>query len=286
LPEAVKRRIAASIIVLCGALAGAFFASARVAWAGDAVTPSPHGTPSAIEQESADVDPTSPTEAWTFIGAYTGATYGPGDLRLLQIIPREEILRIGSSLLRATLPPIRTIQGVDSGFGDAQLFYLFAHHIPQGRLGIGFDISAPTASSTLLGSGKWSIGPSVGFAKMNRKARFIGGALLQTFFSVAGPSWRHAQSLVAFQPIAVAQLGNGWSLRSADSTWTFDMERGSSIMPLSLGVGKLTHIGKQTFNFILSDEATVVHANAPNAPKNTLRFYIRIIYPRDYERSL
>ena len=264
----------------------ASFGSTRSARAADTATPSPHASPSTIEQESADVDPTSPTEAWTFIGAYTGSTYGPGDLRLLQIIPREEILRIGTSLLRATLPPIRTIQGVDSGFGDAQVFYLFSHHITQGRLGVGFDVSVPTASDANLGSGKWSVGPSVGFVKLNRKARFIGGALLQTFFSVAGPSWRRAQSLVAFQPILVAQLGGGWSLRSADSTWTFDLERGNSIMPLSLGVGKLQHIGKQTFNFILSDEATVVHANAPNAPKNTLRFFIRIIYPRDYKGSV
>jgi hypothetical protein len=274
------------VIALCAVLAVAALSSARPARAADTATPAPHGTPSTIEQESADVDPTSPTEAWTFIGAYTGSTYGPGDLRLLQIIPREEILRIGTSLLRATLPPIRTIQGVDSGFGDAQVFYLFAHHISQGRLGIGFDLSVPTASDALLGSGKWSIGPSVGFVKLNRKARFVGGALLQTFFSVAGPSWRRAQSLVAFQPILVTQLGSGWSLRSADSTWTFDMERGASIMPLSLGISKLAHVGKQTLNFILSDEATVVHANAPNAPKNTLRFFIRIIYPRDYTRSV
>jgi hypothetical protein len=282
----VKKLGGACVNALCTVLAVGVFAAAPAARAADSATPAPHGTPSTIEQESADVDPTSPTEAWTFIGAYTGSTYGPGDLRLLQIIPREEILRIGTSLLRATLPPIRTIQGVDSGFGDAQVFYLFAHHIAQGRLGIGFDVSVPTASSADLGSGKWSIGPSVGFVKLNRKARFIGGALLQTFFSVAGPSWRHAQSLIAFQPILVAQLRGGWSLRSADSTWTFDMERGASIMPLSLGISKLAHIGKQTFNFILSDEATVVHANAPNAPKNTLRFFIRIIYPRDYTRSV
>jgi hypothetical protein len=92
--------------------------------------------------------------------------------------------------------------------------------------------------------------------------------------------------LAALQPIMVAQLGSGWSVRSADSTWTFDMQRGSSIVPVSLGVGKLVHIGKQTFSLILSDEATVVHANAPNAPKNTMRFFIRIIYPRDYTKTL
>ena len=280
------RRLVAAFAIVLGPLLtvpSLFSCGARAA---DVATPAPLGTPSAVEQESADVDPTSPTEAWTFVGAYTGSTYGPGNLRLLQIIPREEILRIGTSLLRATLPPIRTINGVDSGFGDAQLFYLFAQHVSQGRLGIGFDLSVPTASSVTLGSGKWSVGPSVGYAKLNRKARVIGGALIQTFFSVAGPSWRRAQSLAAVQPVLVAQLRSGWSVRSADSTWTFDMQRGASIMPLSLGIGKLARIGKQTFNFVLSDEATVVHANAPNAPKNTVRFNIRIIYPRDYSKAL
>ncbi len=282
----MRKLVAAFVIALCPLLALATPFRPPEAQAADSATPAPHGVPSTIEQESADVDPTSPTEAWTFIGAYTGSTYGPGDLRLLQIIPREEILRVGSTLLRATLPPIRTINGVDSGFGDAQLFYLFAQHVSQGRLGIGFDLSVPTASDPTLGSGKWSVGPSVGYAKINRKARLIGGALIQTFFSVAGPSWRRSQSLVAVQPVVVAQLGSGWSVRSADATWTFDMQRGASIVPVSLGVGKLAHIGKQSFNFILSDEMTVVHANAPNAPKNTVRFQIRIIYPRDYSRSV
>jgi hypothetical protein len=272
--------------VLAVLLVIASLRATNAAQVADAASPAPSTTPSLIEQQSADVDPTSPVEAWTFAGVYTGSTYGPGNFRSLQIIPREEVLRLGTSLLRATLPPIRTIQGVDSGFGDAQLFYLFAHDVPHGRLGIGFSTLFPTATDPKLGTGKWSIGPSAAYVKLNRKARFLGGFLVQSFFSFAGPSWRHSVSTVALQPVFVKQLAAGWSLRSADATWTFDLQRGSSIVPISLGVGKLLHVGAQTLNVVLADEATLVHANAPNAPKNTARLIIRIMYPRNYRRTL
>jgi len=33
---------------------------------------------------------------------------------------------------------------------------------------------------------------------------------------------------------------------------------------------------------VLADGATLIHAHAPNAPKNLLKFLIRVTYPRNY----
>lgn len=245
-------------------------------------TAAPSASPLPIEVESADVDPTSPVKAWTVLGTYTGATYGPGNFPVTQILAREEVLRVGSSLLRATLPPVVTIRGVDSGFGDAVVFYLATRRTATRGLGIGLSGTFPTATDARLGTGKWNLGPSVAYAAIDRSSRLLAGFLVQSFFSYAGPSWRHSQSLVTFQPAVVKQLGGGWSVRSADATWAFDLERGSSVVPLSFGVGKLVKLGQQTLNIVLVDVGTVVHANAPNAPKNTLKLLFRIMYPRRY----
>jgi hypothetical protein len=244
--------------------------------------PTPAATTLPVEQESADVDPTSPIKAWTLIGAYTGATYGPGNLPITQIVAREEVLRLGSSLVRATLPPVVTVRGVTGGLGDAVVFYLATRRSAARGFGVGLSATFPTASDPRLGTGKWNAGPSVAFAAINRSSRILAGFLMQSFFSYAGPSWRRDQSLVTFQPAIVKQLGSGWSIRSADATWAFDLERGSSIVPISLGVGKLFKIGQQSLNVVLVDVGTVVHANAPNAPKNTVKLLFRVMYPRHY----
>lgn len=244
--------------------------------------PSATSTPPALEQESADVDPTSPIKAWTLLGTYTGATYGPGNLPVTQIVAREEVLRLGSSLVRATLPPIVTVRGVTGGLGDAVVFYLATRRNATQGFGIGLSATFPTASDPRLGTGKWNAGPSVAYAAINRSSRMLAGFLVQSFFSYAGPTSRRDQSLVTFQPAVVKQLPGGWSLRSADATWAFDLERGSSILPISFGVGKLFRIGAQTLNVVLVDVGTVVHANAPNAPKNTVKLLFRVMYPRRY----
>ena len=244
--------------------------------------PAATSTPPPLEEESADVDPTSPIKAWTLLGTYTGATYGPGNLPVTQIVAREEVLRLGNSLVRATLPPVVTVRGVTGGLGDAVVFYLATRRNATQGFGLGLSATFPTASDPRLGTGKWNAGPSVAFAAINRSSHMLAGFLVQSFFSYAGPSWRRDQSLVTFQPAVVKQLPGGWSLRSADATWAFDLERGSSIIPISFGIGKLFKVGDQSLNVVLVDVGTVVHANAPNAPKNTLKLLFRVMYPRRY----
>jgi hypothetical protein len=258
--------------------------AAQVATPSPSAAPSPAvaSSPTPAEVEGSDVNPLGLVRAWSLVGLYTGSSYAPGDLRATQIVLREAVARLGQSLLRATLPTMIDVQNGASGFGDAQVFYFFESPVRNGRFGIGPSISVPTASNAALGSGKWSIGPAAGYLVAAKKARIVSGFLMQSFFSVAGPSWRKPQSLVYFQPLLVHDLGAGWSLRSVDATWAFDMQRGSSIMPLSLGVGKMIHAGGQTFVVALSDIATVVHANAPRAPKNAVKLNISIVYPKAF----
>ncbi|MBV8283595.1 MAG: hypothetical protein JO175_03040 [Candidatus Eremiobacteraeota bacterium] len=181
---------------------------------------------------------------------------------------------------------MNVINGVDSGFGDMQTFYQFVNrYSASSATGIGLSAWIPTASDPNFGTGRWSIGPSTSFINVNRRAGYFDGFLMQSFFSFAGPAARGTQSLVTFQPAFVKLLGSGWSLRSADATWQFDLAHGSTVMPLSLGFGKLVRMKSQAINFVLADSVTVVHANGPAAPKNTVRFLVRVIYPGNYSRA-
>jgi hypothetical protein len=139
------------------------------------------------------------------VTAYSGASYAPGNLSLWQFIPREATVQLGGSLLRASLPRWQSIEGGSSGWGDAQLFYLVPKRVRNGRFGGGLSMWIPVASNPNLGTGKWSIGPSVGYGGVNPASRMFIGFLVQSFFSVAGPSWRQAQSLILFQPIMIKE---------------------------------------------------------------------------------
>lgn len=239
--------------------------------------PAPTATPLAAIPGSEGVDPTTPTRDWTLLTVYTGSSYAPGDLRLWQYIPREEVLRVGKSLLRATLPSWTSVVGGPSGWGDSQAFYLFATHTAHGGYGPGVSMWFPTAGSPKLGTGKWSVGPSFGYVNADVRSKLFVGFLTQSFFSFAGPSWRKNQSLILFQPLFVKGLGKGWSIRSVDANWTFDLERGSTVLPLSLGVGKQVYFGSQKVNLALADIVAIVRANAPAVPKNSLKFTISFV---------
>ena len=244
-------------------------------------TPTPEATANALEQQSSDVDPTSPTKAWTLVGTYSGASYPPGDHQVTTITPREEVIKLGDSIVRATLPSVTTVRGGDSGWSDSQLFYIF-HRRGRPHIYSGVSMWFPTATGTSLGTGKWSIGTSIAYVDAQPKRHFFEGLLLQSFFSFAGPSTRSPQDLVTLQPVYIKQLGDGWSIRSADATWLFDLHRGSSLIALSAGIGKLVKAGQQTLNFVFAYQAIVIHANTIGAPKSTFKLLIRINYPKTY----
>jgi hypothetical protein len=246
-------------------------------------SPAPSSSPSVIEEESQDVDATSPLRAANVQAFYTNASYG-ANVRVGQVIPRFDELRIGNSYARISFPRYAWIDGGNYGMSDTQFIYLASLPPSQvSRAGFGLTLYIPTASSPNLGLGTWGIGPAVGVTHFNRPGGLATGFLLQSLFSFAGPSTRVKQSAVSLQPLVIKQLGAGWSLRSADAMWTTDFVRGSTIVPVSLGVGKLFPSGAQAFNVVLADVVTAVHSNLPNSPKNTWKLTLVLM---DARRSL
>jgi hypothetical protein len=241
-------------------------------------SPAPSTTP---QSESADPtvesDPTTTVKTINIQATYTGASYGPGNLHLSQVIPRIAAFRIGKSLLRLSLPRVQTINGVDSGFSDTQLFYLLQRPTRAGIGFVGLFAQFPTATSRFFGTGKWLIGPAAAYIFAYRPRQLMAGVLLQSAFSVAGAANRANQSALTILPFGTFTIGHGWYLKLAEGPWAFDLQRGATIIPLGLGIGRVGRIDNDPLMIAISDEATVIHANAVNAPKNTIRLTFTVV---------
>ena len=220
---------------------------------------------------TAEGDPTSATKSFTLQYTYTGSTYGPGSAAGTQLIPRLAFFSLGKSLVRLSLPRIQTIGGTVSGMGDMQLFYLFQRPAQAGSKFLGVFAQFPTASNPLFGTGKWLLGPAGAYVFAFRPQREILGILVQTGFSFAGAANRRNQSIATVLPFYSEVLGGGWYLKLPEAPWVFDLQKGASLIPLGLGVGRIARLEDNPVLISVSDETTVVHANAPNAPKNTAR---------------
>ena len=231
-------------------------------------SPVPASTPI---DDSDDESLVSPVRTYTIQGTYTPSVYGPSHARVSQIIQRLAVFYVGRYLVRVTLPRIQTINGIDGGYGDMQLFYLLNTSLQRGRSYAGIFLQIPTGSPELFSSQKWLAGPAVAHIFEFKKNVRTVGLLLQTAFSIAGPRSAPNQAAISMLPFATITLKNGWFLKTPESPWLFDLQRGQTLIALGAGFGRPVRIVEIPCLLSITDEGTVVHANVINAPKNTVR---------------
>jgi hypothetical protein len=110
--------------------------------------------------------------------------------------------------------PINVFDGRTTGFGDLYYVGLFSPKEPPDMLngkflwGLGFDLGFPTASDDILGTGKWTAGPSAIGAYMGPKWKI--GGLLQQYWDYAGDDERDNVSLTNFQYFVYYSLAISW----------------------------------------------------------------------------
>lgn len=172
-------------------------------------------------------------------------------------------------LLRATVP-ISTRPdphgGYSTGLGDLNLFDIFLLKTEGVQLGIGPQITAPTAEHDELGTGKWQGGFAA--VAIDASPRGLLGALVQYQSSFAGDDDRPHVETATFQPFIIHNLPKGWYLRST-GTWTFDLKNDTHYIPLGLGIGKASKVGSNIYNWFVEPQWTVDH-KGPGVPQFTL----------------
>ncbi|MCW2268910.1 hypothetical protein D3C77_83710 [compost metagenome] len=172
-------------------------------------------------------------------------------------------------LLRATLP-ISTRpdphNGYSTGVGDLNLFDIFLLKTEGVQLGIGPQITAPTAEFDELGTGKWQAGLAA--VAIDSSPRGLLGALVQYQSSFAGDHDRQHVETATFQPFLIHNLPKGWYLRST-GTWTYNLKDDTHYIPVGLGVGKAWKSGHNILNAFVEPQWTVDH-KGPGLPKFTV----------------
>lgn len=171
----------------------------------------------------------------------------------------------GKFLLRVSMP-LNTVAfpsgggnvNAENGLGDINAFlsYNFVSK-PNATVGIGPNFTLPTASSDMLGTGKWQGGFAfVAFVVHSPVFQF--GGLVTWQASFGGDSNRASTNMAAVQPFYFWQLGAGTYLRGAP-IWYYDIENDGYALPLALGIGKVVKVGNTMFNLFLEPQYSVLH---------------------------
>lgn len=169
-------------------------------------------------------------------------------------------------LMRASLPvntyPVPPGMGHQTGLGDLNVFaaYLIPTGNPALSVGIGPQITMPTATEDALGSGKWSAGlVHTLFDASSPRLQY--GYLMSWQASFAGDDERTKVNVGGFQPFVFYQLGGGNYLRST-AVMSYNLENDTYSVPIGLGIGKVIPTPKAVFNLFIEPQWSVADKGA------------------------
>jgi hypothetical protein len=169
-------------------------------------------------------------------------------------------------LMRASLPvnsfPVAPAFERETGVGDFNVFaaYLIDTGNPTMTVGVGPQLTAPTASKDTLGSGQWSAGLVHTLFDFSSK-KFQWGYLVSWQHSFAGDDSRPTVNLAAFQPFLFGQLGGGTYLRSS-AVMSWDLDKHTYSVPLGFGIGQVIPTQSVVYNVFAEPQWSVTDKGA------------------------
>jgi len=181
--------------------------------------------------------------------------------------------------------------GGEYGFGDMNPTFFLSPAKP-GKLiwGVGPAMVFPTATSTALGQGKLSFGPSV--VALVQPGHWTLGFLVNNVWSVAGSSHRPSVNQMTLQYFITYNLKKGWNINSGPivtANWHNKAEGdaadgddttpgGRWTLPFGGGVGRVMRIGYQPVNLSANFYGNAIHP--PGASSWGMRLQIALLYPK------
>jgi hypothetical protein len=164
-----------------------------------------------------------------------------------------------------------------SGIADIQEQMFFTQRAPSKVVwGLGPILSVPTATSDVVRTGQWALGPT-GVALVT-KGRWVVGVLANQLWRIGGDNFGNPVNQFLVQPFINFNIPKGWSITSSplitanwnarDDKWT---------VPLGIGVGKVTLIGRQPVSLGMQYYHNVEHPDIAGA--NQMRFVFTPLFP-------
>jgi hypothetical protein len=141
-------------------------------------------------------------------------------------------------------PSLFSGTGSATGLGDINPTFFFSPAKPGELIwGVGPTFTLPTATDSLIGSGKFSLGPAAVVLRM--QGQWVFGALANNQWSVVGWGKQNVNAFL-LQPFVNYNLPDHWYLVSAPiMTANWAAANGGDVwtVPLGSGVGKLFRLG-------------------------------------------
>ena len=168
----------------------------------------------------------------------------------------------GTWVARATLPVVTlpTAPELDheTGLGDLNVFALKIIDIgpPTATVGIGPNLTVPSATKDGLGSGAWSGGlAKVLFNFTNPKFQWGYLAVWDATFAMQDDDAPY-QSRALLQPFGIYQIGDGWHLRST-AVWNYNFKTDDYAVPVGFGTGRVLIRDKTVVNAFFEPQVSV-----------------------------
>jgi hypothetical protein len=254
------------------------------------------GTESEEEQLAREVDdPTAILTQLKFQDLYTPRNFQTtAQTNIIQLRPVLPVEPFPFFPLKQIIRPTFEVQTLATSrssstiteFTDMQLFDLFLSNWPDPKetgfgWGIGPTFVFPTGRNPKAGGHAWEVGPAAA-AVYRGVPHLMVGFLFQNPISFAYTnSSATPKSEMKFQPLISYTLGNGWYVKSADSTWTVKWRHGSSTtIPVSLGFGRVWKFEGPELNTWVSGEWAAYRQYTSITPMYTVRFGLTLLFPR------
>jgi len=175
-------------------------------------------------------------------------------------------------------PGVSPGEGRTNGLGDITATgWLSPKSSGKWIWGVGGALVIPTATDDVLGSNKWSLGPSV--VVLTMPGKWVVGSLVSNVWSFAG-SGDQDVNFLTWQYFINYNLDNGWYLTSAPiitANWEADSDNTWTV-PFGGGVGKIFRVGKQSFNAQVS---AYYNVETPEFGADwQLRIQLQLLFPK------
>ena len=176
-------------------------------------------------------------------------------------------------------PEIVDGTGSEFGLGDINATQFFSP-AKSGKLiwGVGPVFSFPTATADVLGTDKWSAGPSA--IALTIQGPWVIGGLVSNLWSFAGDDDRADVNQFLFQYFINYNMADGWYLSSAPIiTANWEADSGNQwTVPFGGGFGKIFKIGNQPMN---AQVQAFYNVEAPdNGADWSLRLQLQFLFPK------
>lgn len=192
-------------------------------------------------------------------------------------IPRNRLLNFDQLMKITFQVPSTPNPNGETGFGDIDLFDLITFNKSWGRWAAGLTFVFPTASSEILGQGKWQIGPAIALMYTGTQDLII-GAVFQNQISFAGDPSREDVNTLIITPTATLTFAGGWFAGYSDFDWTIDWRNDTEVtIPLGLQGGKVINLGSTPVSISL--EGCWVAVRTDDFPKWLIGFECVLIFP-------